>query len=778
MEKQQGNGGSKQTRASRLLEIGGVEPVDRDSSGVNDIVIGAQSIRMDDKCDESAPRDAAGKDSNVGDSAASNVESRRQALLRIAEGGLMAIRGSMFAYPNMSFGGRYKELQGWLKSQQGDGLEVYMMGDADGGVTDRQGRPSTAQSDNFSDTNSEMSSMAASDLSFLSSVDSNLSSNSERRANGGASKSRSRGRDKKASAGCMTVERGAVHDRGVHGGNGGGVSGVQGSEERCMTVVCEDQCVSLVMATPEECFKWRGGLMLAAYAGHATSCFDIEQRAERMQPLLGLLVSRPMLAAEIQLDKSLTMIRCECDVPCAGRYCTQAMLQIGQAANAGASESRRTFTTNRVKTARDKMSTLQQDLVGASNRVVGEVEVAELQAEWRELQEELQAAEADAESLEQYISYTREDLAPSKSAKKVDNCDALLLSALIGDLESDDKDEVLRAAEDLCEMTSTKEDAQIRSRVVVAGAVEPLVRLLETAGISTAAMAAKSIAHIARSKVHHGRILAAGAVPLLQSLLNYGAQMRDRNGDEALDAAAMALVNLCTGEADVRQNIVQCGGMLTVSHVVQLTYPEEPSEAALTSVLALLRSLVSTGADTASEATLSGVEVTVPALVDLTVEGTAEGEALIFNAGGLPPLIKMLKCGEFKAATAALAAISNLVAGNRTNTCAVREALVIPIFTRCAILALPDPFQNMGRSGVSGAAALGRRLASEFAGQPVARNANRAIQELNLVLGPETRRALKELKSTMGAVCNAEQRHSLWRRIELKAALAQRIIPA
>ncbi|KAK3265944.1 hypothetical protein CYMTET_25405, partial [Cymbomonas tetramitiformis] len=277
--------------------------------------------------------------------------------------------------------------------------------------------------------------------------------------------------------------------------------------------------------------------------------------------------------------------------------------------------------------------------------------------------------------------------------------------------------------------------------------------------------------------VHHGRILAAGAVPLLQSLLNYGAQMRDRNGDEALDAAAMALVNLCTGEADVRQNIVQCGGMLTVSHVVQLTYPEEPSEAALTSVLALLRSLVSTGADTASEATLSGVEVTVPALVDLTVEGTAEGEvpvttahhiasawilsslarmsprfqALIFNAGGLPPLIKMLKCGEFKAATAALAAISNLVAGNRTNTCAVREALVIPIFTR---------------------------LASEFAGQPVARNANRAIQELNLVLGPETRRALKELKSTMGAVCNAEQRHSLWRRIELKAALAQRIIPA
>ncbi|KAK3268224.1 hypothetical protein CYMTET_23260, partial [Cymbomonas tetramitiformis] len=446
MEKQQGNGGSKQTRASRLLEIGGVEPVDRDSSGVNDIVIGAQSIRMDDKCDESAPRDAAGKDSNVGDSAASNVESRRQALLRIAEeskrhmevlrqkpstehlqrdisskvsagkekdkrlpstggvpnkytsmgsgadlnpgqrvvdalrmhiqakgrpdardspfpvsldrwkpdwaaelkkagslkeclslmihrpknsalqdsgacavwgsvigdyklqcemvehgalqclliamasypgdarvqgscvaallalalgntlviervegmGGLMAIRGSMFAYPNMSFGGRYKELQGWLKSQQGDGLEVYMMGDgvheeparggradknggsthrssksdhrglrercsgdaadraattddasADGGVTDRQGRPSTAQSDNFSDTNSEMSSMAASDLSFLSSVDSNLSSNSERRANGGASKSRSRGRDKKASAGLLGMNAAA-----------------------------------------------------------------------------------------------------------------------------------------------------------------------------------------------------------------------------------------------------------------------------------------------------------------------------------------------------------------------------------------------------------------------------------------------------------------------------------------------------------------------------------------------------------------------------------------
>jgi hypothetical protein len=42
------------------------------------------------------------------------------------------------------------------------------------------------------------------------------------------------------------------------------------------------------------------------------------------------------------------------------------------------------------------------------------------------------------------------------------------------------------------------------------------------------------------------------------------------------------------------------------------------------------------------------------------------------------------------------------------------------------------------------------------------------------VLGPELRRAFKELEATVKALCTPEQRQALWMRMELKAWLAAR----
>lgn len=49
------------------------------------------------------------------------------------------------------------------------------------------------------------------------------------------------------------------------------------------------------------------------------------------------------------------------------------------------------------------------------------------------------------------------------------------------------------------------------------------------------------------------------------------------------------------------------------------------------------------------------------------------------------------------------------------------------------------------------------------------------MQALATVLGPESRKALKELEATARAVCNPEQRLGLWLRLELKVWLGTRM---
>jgi len=771
------------------------------------------------------------------------------------EGALRAVRASMFAYPNMSFAGFYKELQPWLKSQQDD-LETYMLmpPEEDG----------FHQGHVLEDDDSSM--LSGSEVSALSSLESFVSGAQglQGQAHAAHSVARSGSRrstperrsalpaglglghmgdwhpvdlvsslvtapvplykackgskltmsnikkaymwatpdgralnysyKKPSSSGRLPPAHRDVPSHTVAGLRTGHVTprlqqqAPKGSEDRCLTLVMEDyKCLSFVFHNSMEMRQCMAATGLVALVAHSQACFSTEERVDRLHALAGVQLPPAVVACEAALDKSLLQTRCSCTVQCGGRYCAEALDQVLQMAQANAEQARRVDSLRRVERGREHVAQVQAKLAMSkrSGASMSEEERTSLQREFDAAQASVQRAQEILDSLPSFAGSASDESAPALPPSRHNSLDIDLydpdpgaqeaqnmhVNKLVVQLDSPDDYVVQYAVEELRDVTAPKENSSVRVAVVAAGAVEKMCELMGRECAVVAAHAARVVAHLARSKGYHDQINSAGALPKLQSLLHYGLHTRNSMGDEAVASAAMALVNLCSGASETRTWVVKYGGMHSVVQLLALGYPDEPSDEALGNTLALFRSLVSTWTPE-DGFSLEQAEHTVPSLVDFISQGAGcdeNGRSHHINAawvlsslartssrfqdvirhyGGLKPLVQMLYSPDIKTIAAAVAALANLVAGSVTNQKMLREAHVLGVLTRSI---------------------------SEYQGQPVARNALKAMQALATVLGPESRKALKELEATARAVCNPEQRLGLWLRLELKVWLGTRM---
>jgi hypothetical protein len=163
------------------------------------------------------------------------------------------------------------------------------------------------------------------------------------------------------------------------------------------------------------------------------------------------------------------------------------------------------------------------------------------------------------------------------------------LGRLVETIAADtDHDSALAAVHSLKRLTADRMAATERTRVVQAGGVEVLCAMMARGDVEGGVAAARTLAQLARSKTLHGVLADAGVLPRLQSLLHYGLSVRGPTGDAAAAAAAMAMVNLCSGDRGTRRLVMLHGGMRSVVQLLAL--PVAPSDEALGNTLALYRS--------------------------------------------------------------------------------------------------------------------------------------------------------------------------------------------
>ena len=567
-----------------------------------------------------------------------------------AEGAMRAIRAAMVAYPNMAFAGFFRELQPWLKSQSDD-LETHMLTPEREPpaspptpklAASAQEAGLLADDDGVSTVSSGFSSLESFVASSTAPVQARKAERrvvvpdgsgfgymgerhpielvswlmvnpmpmfKARKSNGLVVHSLKRtymwispdGSQlhfsyKAAVGGVLPSALRSIATAAVAGLRVGHVTqrlqqqAPRGSEERSLTLVMRDAtCLSMVFADQDAMRQCRAATGLVALAAHAARCLQIEERVERLASLTAVALPVAVVAAEVAVDRGLKTASCTCGVPCAGRHCTEVTTQLAQMAAAAATEARRHNALLRVTRTQAVSAQAQQRLTtarqsGAAGATQEQRDVLE-----RELNMAAHTAQRAHVVLSQLPQWQEAPAGAELSSPPPPVVSDEQLGRLVEAIAADaDHDSALAAVHSLKRLTADRTAATERTRVVQAGGVEVLCALMARGDVEGGVAAARTLAHLARSKTLHGALADAGVLPRLQSLLHYGLSVRGPAGDAAAAAAAMAMVNLCSGDRATRRLVMLHGGMRCVVQLLAL--PAPPSDEALGNTLALYRS--------------------------------------------------------------------------------------------------------------------------------------------------------------------------------------------
>ncbi|GAB4816915.1 hypothetical protein N2152v2_003961 [Parachlorella kessleri] len=227
-------------------------------------------------------------------------------------------------------------------------------------------------------------------------------------------------------------------------------------------------------------------------------------------------------------------------------------------------------------------------------------------------------------------------------------------------------------------------NADHKTALVSAGAIPPLVRLLESDDKDTQGNAACALANLAAgNEDHETAIVSAGAIPSLVRLL----ESKDKDTQRY---AVCAIANLAGGNADHTTAIVSAGA---IPHLVRLLYSKDKDIQCYAA--ATLAALAAGNAEHVAAIVAAGA---IPPLVRrlrskhkgiryeaacaIANLANAEHAAAIVSAGAIPSLVCLLERKDKDTQHPAACAIANLANGNAEHAAAIVSAGAIPSLVR------------------------------------------------------------------------------------------------
>jgi len=588
------------------------------------------------------------------------------------------------------------------------------------------------------------------------------------------------------------------------------------SESRSLTLrfLTEEKELNLVFDSPSESSVWMRALGLLGVDAFFLTNFEIDKRRHRLGLLRQPELPDGLMEMEAALDRAVVVAKCACQPPCAGRLCAEQAMQLQQHASERLGAVRSHALSGRVLAEQRRLHRLQQDYVehGTSGKMANE-----LKAEIATCKRALAIAREQCSDMPSFTVHQgllsvsggsaggpppggggsggaqSTPTSPTATAPAPPSLKAPFLAGvrseanlggggggggarplfnladeditqLVQDLASEDDTTVSEAAEELADATSPKDDATMRARVTDAGAIEPLADILDRGPKCAWRSSAYTLAHLAREKRLQKEVGDSGCIPFLVELLDL---QHMGTPHDSVDAALMALVNLCSNLAENREDCLKAGGMARLLLLMRGS-GELVSEKTLQACVLLFRSLCNIAGRTLGSTSPAGIVVvqTVMPLLDHRDEK--------LRAGMLHALGSLAKeSWQVKNAVRAEGVLANAVRAvcNKNST----PALLVPALALLAnALQSCNPNAAYLRRSDSQIMPTLRHLLGKGRTAPYARHVWSIVQALGAVLSDRQKKALKQTERAAKEAA-AQHQSLLWARLRNRMYVAARL---